>query len=433
MVTMRNKSTIDTPMFSRGERLAHSATALRAILRRVGRIHFDYLATGAFSLVRQDRSELTPSGVTNALGEMMIFHHPFNIQIFDGDRVKLAHDIERRLVLEIRALAPNLLMFLLKQIDRFSPSLRSLQVARDFALSSLQLRFGLAQKFRVLNYLARREGGEILNPDIYANRVASLRKESALVLFNCKDHIPTIHIALDRAGLDYPLNWTGETDATRTNFRQVKLVAFETKAALWIGEGIVPRSGLESRTPRRFAILHAAKECVEGLIHAAQGILKNLAMNPAHVLTDLFDLRKLDGLSVIIDRNAVDPVGVTTFLQGGVVQLAANVERGDASRLKFRIGLQLVFVCLQFPHYTLVTMAKQQLQALHHCVFKLQYHLVIVTKYWRKVISDEMKKRLGEIFFDTLLKWECELIEFNGEADHVHLLFSATPKPSLSV
>jgi putative transposase len=44
-----------------------------------------------------------------------------------------------------------------------------------------------------------------------------------------------------------------------------------------------------------------------------------------------------------------------------------------------------------------------------------------------------MKKRLGEIFFDTLLKWECELIEFNGEADHVHLLFGATPKPSLSV
>jgi putative transposase len=78
-------------------------------------------------------------------------------------------------------------------------------------------------------------------------------------------------------------------------------------------------------------------------------------------------------------------------------------------------------------------MAKQQLQALHHCVFKLQYHLVIVTKYWRKVISDEMKKRLGEIFFDTLLKWECELIEFNGEADHVHLLFIDTPKPSLSV
>jgi REP-associated tyrosine transposase len=56
-----------------------------------------------------------------------------------------------------------------------------------------------------------------------------------------------------------------------------------------------------------------------------------------------------------------------------------------------------------------------------------------VTKYRRKVISDEMKKRLGEICSDTLRKWECELIEFNGEAGHVHLLFSATPKPALSV
>jgi putative transposase len=407
--------------------------AARAILRRVRRIHLDYLSAGAFSLARKDQDELAPSRVTDALGEMMIPDHPSHVQIFDGNRVKLSHDIERSLVVKVRALASYLLVLLRQQIGCFSSSLRSLLTSGDFALSSLQLRFGLTQKFRVLNHLARRESGEILNPDIYANRVARLRKESALVLFNCKDHIPTIHIALDHAGLDYPLDRTGEADATRTNFRQVKLVAFETKAALRIGEGIVPRSGLESRIPRRFAILHAAKEGVEGLIHAAQGVLKNLAMNPAHVLTDLFDLRKLDGLGVIIDRNAVDPVGVTTFLQGGVVQLAAKVERGDASRLKFRTGLQLVFVCLQFPHYTLVTMATQQLQALHHCVFKLQHHLVIATKCRRKVIAEEVKKRLGEIFFDTLLKWECELIEFNGEADHVHLLFSATPKASLSV
>ena len=123
---MRDKSTIDTPMLSRGERLAHSVTALRAILRRVGRIHFDYPATGAFSLVRQDRSELTPSGVTNALGEMMIFHHPFNIQIFDGNRVEFSHDIKRRLVVEIRASALNLLMPLLKQLDRLASAMAPL-------------------------------------------------------------------------------------------------------------------------------------------------------------------------------------------------------------------------------------------------------------------------------------------------------------------
>src|SRR5262249_40955851 len=163
---MRDKSTVDTPVLSRGERLAHSVTALRAILRRVGWIHLDDHTAGAFSLARQDQEELAPSRVTDALGEMMILHHPFNVQIFDGHRVKLSHDLKRRLVMEIRASALNLLMPLLKQFDRFSSSLRPLFTSGDFALSGLQFPFGFAQEFRVLDHLACRERGEVLDPDI---------------------------------------------------------------------------------------------------------------------------------------------------------------------------------------------------------------------------------------------------------------------------
>ena len=39
-----------------------------------------------------------------------------------------------------------------------------------------------------------------------------------------------------------------------------------------------------------------------------------------------------------------------------------------------------------------------------------------------------MLSKLDEIFRDILTKWEGELIEFNGEADHVHLLLSVNPK-----
>ena len=39
-----------------------------------------------------------------------------------------------------------------------------------------------------------------------------------------------------------------------------------------------------------------------------------------------------------------------------------------------------------------------------------------------------MLSRLREIFSNTLEKWEGELLEFNGEADYVHLLISANPK-----
>lgn len=69
-----------------------------------------------------------------------------------------------------------------------------------------------------------------------------------------------------------------------------------------------------------------------------------------------------------------------------------------------------------------------QLKKLRHCVYKIQFHLVVVTKYRRKCITHEMLVRLKEIFERTLSKWECLLIECNGEADHVHLLIEVNPK-----
>lgn len=70
----------------------------------------------------------------------------------------------------------------------------------------------------------------------------------------------------------------------------------------------------------------------------------------------------------------------------------------------------------------------QQLNTLYHCSYNIHFHLVACTKYRRKCITQPMLERLREIFSATLQKWEGELIEFNGEADHVHLLISVNPK-----
>ena len=43
-----------------------------------------------------------------------------------------------------------------------------------------------------------------------------------------------------------------------------------------------------------------------------------------------------------------------------------------------------------------------------------------------------MIERLRVIFQETLEKWHSELIEFNGEADHVRLLFRTNPTVQLS-
>jgi putative transposase len=66
------------------------------------------------------------------------------------------------------------------------------------------------------------------------------------------------------------------------------------------------------------------------------------------------------------------------------------------------------------------------------CVFKVQYHLVFVPKYRRDVFTDEMLVRLDEVYRETCLQMEGELLEFNGESDHVHLLVVCPPKQSIS-
>jgi putative transposase len=75
----------------------------------------------------------------------------------------------------------------------------------------------------------------------------------------------------------------------------------------------------------------------------------------------------------------------------------------------------------------------QQLNTLYHCVYNLQYHLVLVTKYRRRCISALMLARLKTIFAATAEKWECQLIEFNGKPDHVHMLLSLNPTVQHSV
>jgi putative transposase len=62
----------------------------------------------------------------------------------------------------------------------------------------------------------------------------------------------------------------------------------------------------------------------------------------------------------------------------------------------------------------------------YHCVYKLKYHLVLVTKYRKKCFTDEILTRLEIIFKELCIKWEITEA-FNGEQDHLHLLLDLHP------
>jgi len=62
----------------------------------------------------------------------------------------------------------------------------------------------------------------------------------------------------------------------------------------------------------------------------------------------------------------------------------------------------------------------------------MHVHLVFVTKYRRKVFTNTILNNLKQIFSEVCDDFESELIEFDGENDHVHLLVNYPPKVSVS-
>ena len=68
----------------------------------------------------------------------------------------------------------------------------------------------------------------------------------------------------------------------------------------------------------------------------------------------------------------------------------------------------------------------------NHSVFSLNYHLVLVVKYRKKVIDDNISNRLKEIFEYISPKYNVTLDEWNHDKDHIHLLFRSNPNTEIS-
>lgn len=67
-----------------------------------------------------------------------------------------------------------------------------------------------------------------------------------------------------------------------------------------------------------------------------------------------------------------------------------------------------------------------------HCVFLMHVHLVFVTKYRRQIFDHDATEKLRTYFSNVCADFEAELVEMDGEPDHVHLLINYPPKLAIS-
>ncbi|WP_009633376.1 IS200/IS605 family transposase [Synechocystis sp. PCC 7509] len=73
-----------------------------------------------------------------------------------------------------------------------------------------------------------------------------------------------------------------------------------------------------------------------------------------------------------------------------------------------------------------------QLRRERHSVSSLKIHLVCVTKYRRSVFTSESLSLIEISFNEVAKKMDFQVLEFNGESDHIHVLIEFPPKLSIS-
>ncbi|MCC5670437.1 IS200/IS605 family transposase [Nostoc sp. CHAB 5784] len=67
-----------------------------------------------------------------------------------------------------------------------------------------------------------------------------------------------------------------------------------------------------------------------------------------------------------------------------------------------------------------------------HSVSDLKTHLVCVTKYKEKIFTAQSLELIHKSFVEVSQKMDFNVLEFNGESDHVHVLLEYPPKLSIS-
>ena len=99
--------------------------------------------------------------------------------------------------------------------------------------------------------------------------------------------------------------------------------------------------------------------------------------------------------------------------------------------------LNNINIMWEFSHFfDILYVEKYDMGILRHgrtCVFNINYHIVWSIKYRRKVLTEDIEKRLKEILINVAKEKGFEIAEIEvGTKDHVRVLVSAIPKISIS-
>ena len=75
---------------------------------------------------------------------------------------------------------------------------------------------------------------------------------------------------------------------------------------------------------------------------------------------------------------------------------------------------------------------KNEVKQTAHSKYRCEYHIVFAPKYRRKVIYEQLRKDIGEIFRKLCSEMKVEIIQAEACVDHIHMLVSIPPYMSIA-
>lgn len=324
MITIRNQATRRTMMYSRGERLADFCPT-QTCLRCATGGDFHEHAPGALSLVREHEKKVRPSSIANRLGEVVISHHAFDVQIFDRNQAVLINDLARLFVMKVAALIADMIVETLKQKSRLTPAVGSFLSSRYAPLQSAQLRVSGSEPARVFDSGTVAQRGERGQAYVNPGHVG-LKRQGFWFAFDGEDGKPAARFALHRERLDLPVERAMQRNADPSNLGKPQLIPNKNAANLPKSDAVVSPRGSEARIAWIAAHLYTIKERLECEINALQNVLKRPAIDVGDVGPNRSNLFQL---VILIEPSQVFTLifpCVTPFLKCGIVKLGANAE-----------------------------------------------------------------------------------------------------------
>lgn len=303
------------------------------------------------------------------------------------------------------------------------PTLRPIQFGKTIRQSH---KFTRGQSQRLSNAAINTNARHIINRGVVFNGKA-------------KADMPTIRHKADCGVVNFADKLAGISEFNPTDFRQAHDRPFGIQLSDTDLAALKAKRIIQAAFSGAGVFGNTLEEITVSPIEVAQGLLLAGLANGGYPVVFGSQGSQFTALSSVVQALTCSGLKVTPvftpLLEGQIINKAAyTCKLPEQFRLLGR-GMQFETVAALDHGATLFNLLKgfnMSVKTGAHSVFDLHVHLVFVTKYRRKVLSIPAIQDLRSIFAEICARHEADLVECDGEDDHVHLLIHYPPKLALS-